>query len=159
MISLELKNVVSVLASTHRRYPDALADVFPLFAGIVLFTHVRVDRPPAERRNWMAMATAAEIAERIERLQRMILSGQPNTACLTFMRQTWGSPERRGTGCSRRRGSRSTRTSKVPTSIGKRCWLGAPTRCWRRLVRPKRSGTWRGCVCHSPARLDVRAGY
>ena len=39
MISLELRNVVSVLASTHRRYPDALVDVFPLFAGIVLFTH------------------------------------------------------------------------------------------------------------------------
>jgi len=36
------------------------------------------------------MATAAETAERIERLQRMILSGKPNTACLTFARQTWG---------------------------------------------------------------------
>ena len=36
------------------------------------------------------MATAAETAERIERLQRMILSGQPNTACLTFARQAWG---------------------------------------------------------------------
>ena len=36
------------------------------------------------------MATAAETAERIERLQRMILSGQPNTACLTFARQKWG---------------------------------------------------------------------
>ena len=36
------------------------------------------------------MATAAETAERIERLQRMILSGQPNTACLTYARQTWG---------------------------------------------------------------------
>ena len=34
MISSELRNVVSVLASTHRRYPDEL----PLFAGIVLFT-------------------------------------------------------------------------------------------------------------------------
>ena len=38
MISSELRNVVSVLASTHRRYPDALPDVLPLFAGIVLFT-------------------------------------------------------------------------------------------------------------------------
>ena len=36
------------------------------------------------------MATAAETAERIEQLQGMILSGQPNTVCLTFMRQTWG---------------------------------------------------------------------
>ena len=36
------------------------------------------------------MATAAETAERIERLQRMILAGQPNTVCLTFARQTWG---------------------------------------------------------------------
>ncbi len=39
MISPELRNVASVLASTHRRYPDALHDVWPLFAGIVLFTH------------------------------------------------------------------------------------------------------------------------
>ncbi len=38
------------------------------------------------------MATAAETAERIERLQGMILAGQrqPDTACLTFARQTWG---------------------------------------------------------------------
>lgn len=36
------------------------------------------------------MANAAETAERIEQLQGMILAGQPNTACLTFARQTWG---------------------------------------------------------------------
>ena len=36
------------------------------------------------------MATAAETAKRIEQLQGMILAGQPNTACLTFARQTWG---------------------------------------------------------------------
>ena len=36
------------------------------------------------------MATAAETADRIEQLQGMILAGQPNTACLTFARQTWG---------------------------------------------------------------------
>ena len=35
MISPELRNAASVLASTHRRYPDVL----PLFAGIVLLTH------------------------------------------------------------------------------------------------------------------------
>ena len=39
MISIELRNVASVLASTHRQYPDALPDVLPLFAGIVLITH------------------------------------------------------------------------------------------------------------------------
>jgi hypothetical protein len=38
----------------------------------------------------MARATATETAERIERLQGMILAGQSNTVCLTFMRQTWG---------------------------------------------------------------------
>ena len=38
MISPELRNVASVLASTHRRYPDALPDVLPLFAGIVAMT-------------------------------------------------------------------------------------------------------------------------
>ena len=36
------------------------------------------------------MATAAETVERVEHLQGMILAGQSNTACLTFMRQTWG---------------------------------------------------------------------
>ena len=39
MISPELRNVVSVLASTHWRYPDALPDVLPLLAGIVLIPH------------------------------------------------------------------------------------------------------------------------
>ena len=39
MISSELRKVVSVLTSTYRRYPDALPDVLPLFAGIVLITH------------------------------------------------------------------------------------------------------------------------
>ena len=38
----------------------------------------------------MARATSAESAERVEHLQGMILDGQPNTVCLTFMRQTWG---------------------------------------------------------------------
>ena len=38
----------------------------------------------------MPRATATETAERVERLQRMILSGQSNTVCLAFMRQTWG---------------------------------------------------------------------
>ena len=38
----------------------------------------------------MARATSAESAERIEHLQGMILAGQSNTACLTFMRQTRG---------------------------------------------------------------------
>ena len=39
MISPELRNIASVLASTHRQYPDALPDVLPLFARIVLITH------------------------------------------------------------------------------------------------------------------------
>ncbi len=38
----------------------------------------------------MPKATAAETAERIEQLQGMILSGEPNTACLAYARQTWG---------------------------------------------------------------------
>ena len=38
----------------------------------------------------MPRATATETAERVERLQRMILSGQSNTVCLAFMRQTGG---------------------------------------------------------------------
>ena len=39
MISPELQNVESFLASTHRRYPETLPDLLPLFAGIVLITH------------------------------------------------------------------------------------------------------------------------
>ena len=39
MISPELRKVASVLATTHRQYPDALPDVLSLFAGIVLITH------------------------------------------------------------------------------------------------------------------------
>ena len=38
----------------------------------------------------MARATATETADRVELLAGMILAGEPNTACLTFMRQTWG---------------------------------------------------------------------
>ena len=38
----------------------------------------------------MPRATATETAERVEHLQEMILAGQSNTVCLTYMRQTWG---------------------------------------------------------------------
>ena len=38
----------------------------------------------------MARATSAESAKRVDQLQGMILAGQPNTACLTYARQTWG---------------------------------------------------------------------
>ena len=38
----------------------------------------------------MARATSAETAERVEHLQGMILTGQHNTECLAFARQTWG---------------------------------------------------------------------
>ena len=38
----------------------------------------------------MARATSAESAERVDRLQGMILKGEPNTACLAYARQTWG---------------------------------------------------------------------
>ena len=38
----------------------------------------------------MAKANAEATAERVDHLQGMILAGQPNTACLTHARQTWG---------------------------------------------------------------------
>ena len=38
----------------------------------------------------MPRATATETADRVEHLSGMILAGQSNTVCLTFMRQTWG---------------------------------------------------------------------
>ena len=38
----------------------------------------------------MTRATSAESAERVDRLQGMILTGEPNTACLAYARQMWG---------------------------------------------------------------------
>ena len=38
----------------------------------------------------MTRATSAESAERVDRLQGMILTGEPNTACLAYARHTWG---------------------------------------------------------------------
>ena len=38
----------------------------------------------------MARATSAESAERVDQLQGMILTGEPNTDCLAHARQTWG---------------------------------------------------------------------
>ena len=38
----------------------------------------------------MAKANAKATAERVDHLQGMILAGEPNTACLTYARQTWG---------------------------------------------------------------------
>ncbi len=39
MIFFTLLHVATVLSSVHRRYPETLPDVLPLFAGIVLLTH------------------------------------------------------------------------------------------------------------------------
>ena len=44
----------------------------------------------------MAKANAKATAERVERLQGMILAGESNTACLTFMRQRWGGSRAQG---------------------------------------------------------------
>ena len=38
----------------------------------------------------MAKANAEATVERVDHLQGMILAGEPNTACLTYARQTWG---------------------------------------------------------------------
>ena len=38
MIASDIVKVATVLACTHRRYPDALPDVLPLFAWIVVVT-------------------------------------------------------------------------------------------------------------------------
>ena len=38
----------------------------------------------------MAKANAEATTERVDYLQGMILAGKPNTACLTYARQTWG---------------------------------------------------------------------
>ena len=38
----------------------------------------------------MPKATSAETFDRTDQLQEMILSGEPNTACLAYARQAWG---------------------------------------------------------------------
>ena len=38
----------------------------------------------------MSKANSEVTAERVDHLQGMILAGEPNTACLTYARQTWG---------------------------------------------------------------------
>nr|WP_115160785.1 hypothetical protein [Synechococcus sp. UW86] len=38
----------------------------------------------------MARATAADIVDRVDRLQEMLLEGTSNTECLGYARQTWG---------------------------------------------------------------------
>ena len=44
----------------------------------------------------MARATAAATADRVDQLQRMILAGENNTACLAFARAQWGIGRARG---------------------------------------------------------------
>ena len=44
----------------------------------------------------MAKANAEATAERVDHLQGMILASEPNTACLTFARQTWGASRSQG---------------------------------------------------------------
>ena len=44
----------------------------------------------------MPKANAEDTYKRVDHLQGMILAGQSNTACLTFMRQTWGVPRAQG---------------------------------------------------------------
>ena len=39
MISSDLVKVVTVLASTHRRYPETLPEVLPLFAAVLKMTY------------------------------------------------------------------------------------------------------------------------
>ena len=38
----------------------------------------------------MAKANSEATAKRVDHLQGMILASEPNTACLTYARQTWG---------------------------------------------------------------------
>ena len=39
MISADIAKVATILASTHRRYPETLPDVLPLFAAVLKMTH------------------------------------------------------------------------------------------------------------------------
>ena len=71
----------------------------------------------------------------------MILAGESNTACLTFMRQTWGVSRAQGYRLLKKAWQQIHEDIEGPDLDRQEMWLGASTRCWRRLVRPKRSGT------------------
>ena len=67
----------------------------------------------------MARSTTEESVELVDRLQGMIPTGEPNTACLAYARHAWGSPKRKATGCLRKPGLRSRTTSMRPALIGR----------------------------------------
>ena len=72
----------------------------------------------------MARATATETAERVEHLHGMILAGQSNTACLTFMRQTWGVSRAQGYRLIKRAWAQIRTTSIRAASTGTSCCRG-----------------------------------
>ena len=91
-------NVASVLASTHRRYRRVARRVAVVRRDRAA-DPPRADRPPAEYGTRLAMAKANAEATASESItSRMILAGEPNTACLTYALRG-GSHGPRATGC------------------------------------------------------------
>ena len=81
-------------------YPDALPDVLPLFAGIVLITHRELIAHLLNRNLTGHGKSQRRSHRRASRSPPgMILAGEPNTACLTYARQTWAVSRSGATDC------------------------------------------------------------
>ena len=133
-------------ASTHRRYPDALADVLPFFAGIVLFTHRELiahlfNMEP----DWPWQSQRRSHRRAIDHLQGMILAGELNN-CLTFARQAWGVPVA-GLPTAEEGVAQPRTTSTKPVSTDRSCCRGQSRRHGR---------GWAGDAAEEPGRSGER---
>ena len=89
MISADLLRMSICLASKHRRHPDTLSSLVPLFAGVVamtqrdLITYIlnkEADWP------WAKQPTRT-IKTRVAALKGLILSGSSNSTCVVHAAQ------------------------------------------------------------------------
>ena len=78
---------------------------------------------PADCKVLLAMpkATAAETFDRIDRLQEMILNGEPNTVCLVYARQTWRVSRAQGYNLVKRAWAQIKDDSIRAASTGRSC--------------------------------------
>ena len=72
----------------------------------------------------MPKATAAKTFNRIYQLQGMILSGEPNTACLVYARQTWGVSRAQGYKLVKRAWAQIKDDISEPALTGSSCCRG-----------------------------------
>ena len=71
----------------------------------------------------------------------MILAGEPNTACLTYARQTWGVSRSQGCRLLKRAWRQIHDDIEGPDLDRQESWPGAFRPCWRPPARPRPNGT------------------